>query len=237
MLKKRPFARVLLTCAIFLSPLFALSFEGKAKIEGYYLDNPVKTATNKRDAYVNLVRKLREAVKINMNMAYPNPSNPGKTFFVDDTIYFFGINFLYFVEPHTCTKLKQLKGIESKWTKVKIKRKNFYSDLFYFSAQSCSKDNNMSKITGLVKVVPVIPVPIHDVRKGLEIKLDNLTYQTVSWEFLRSSIKSFEGLAISKNSLKELKSESELLAGEPIYSEKLKKRAIGKATLLRLYGY
>jgi hypothetical protein len=56
--------------------LFALALEGlgKAKIEGYYLDNPVKTAMNKRVAYVNLVRKLREAVKMNMNMAYPNPS-------------------------------------------------------------------------------------------------------------------------------------------------------------------
>ena len=228
---------VLLTWNVFCISSHAFAFEGRAAIEGYDLDNPVKNETNKKDAYVNLVKKLREAVKINMNMAYPNPSNPGRTFFVDDTIYFFGINFCYFVEPHTFMKLKQLKGIESRWTKVKIKRKNFYSDLFYFSAQACSADNNLSKITGLVKVVPVIPVPIHDVRKGVEIKKDNLTYQTVSWEFLRSSIKSFEGLALSKSSLKEMKSESEILAGQPIYLEKLKKRAIGKATLLRLYGY
>jgi hypothetical protein len=218
MLKITPISRLLVIFTIFLSPLSTFAFEGKAEITGCYLANPVKS--NPKDAYAKLTQILKNRIDYAIGKFPPNPERE----FISEISYMFP-PLLFAVEEDTFVKINQLKGLRSKWIKVRLVRQNLYSDLFYFSAKILSTDNKLSKITGLLKLVPIIPIPTSDIKKGDKISLSKLDYQPVSWELIRFATNKNKGIALKKNDLAEKTAETDLIAGNPVYSKRLKIRA------------
>ena len=228
MLKISPISRLLTIFAVFILPIATVAFEGEAQITGCYLDSTVRDTTNQKDAYKKLIQALNNRIGYSIATFPPNPEKG----FVIGVSYMFPKVCLA-VEADTFIKMNQLRDLQSKWVKTRLIRKNLYSDLFYFSARALSTDNKLTKVTGLVKLVPMIPIPNSDIKKGAVIKMETLEYRAVSWEFIRFSTNNNKGIALKKIDLAGKIAETDLVTGNPVYSKRLKTRA-NVITFLRL---